>query len=412
MSDTEPPKETATKSRPGMWANVVFHAASRHPLVFLGVILLALMPVGFWYFSPQPKNSAVVVFHIAPKPQLLHDLPVAITGDYATYKALQMSLVKNRQTLDAVLNNPEIGNLAMVRNAHPDGTAWLERDLWVEADSRNGEFMRVTIDGENDQELLALLNGLAKVYPTTAHERENGTRLRRQEELEKTLIKAKQELKLYQTKIDEIAVTLGSKDGPTLAALDVVRRDSFRMAVREHASLREELTLIAGYLFYMKSPAILAVAGAFWVPTLPSQAAPPAIESERAALLQAQYDKIKAKVDQASLKVVGQQKEIGKSNVYRIDLENINLEFTQKEKVALRIADEIERLKIEGKLSSNVTVAEGPYIVSGNERSHRLKYALLASLGVFLVGFAGLVGCEYRCQRVTALKPASGPPLA
>ncbi len=77
------------------------------------------------------------------------------------------------------------------------------------------------------------------------------------------------------------------------------------------------------------------------------------------------------------------------------------MEMAQKEKMCSLLADEIERLKIEGNAPARVTVMEEPFIVGKVEEDRRWPYALLAGLTVFLVGFGGLVGWEYRRRRVT-----------
>ncbi|HEV3437697.1 MAG TPA: hypothetical protein VG122_10080 [Gemmata sp.] len=495
MSTAELPTDAKTKSCDCIDVRVVFHAVWRHPLAFLGLIFLASLPVaGVWYFSTPPKYSAAAVFHISSQPQLLLSSQLENRDDFTMYKQSQMALIKSRRVLNAALKEPEIRDLNMVRTAQPDRLTWQDNALTVETDSNRFEFMRATIIGEDAEELLALLNAVVKAYLAVANERDNSVRNRRQEELEKSYIKVKEELRKLQNMIDEIARALGSRDGATLAFLDAFHRDSLRDAVRDHASLREELDLAESNLSAVKNalkrPAIMAVVGAVVAATLPQggqltpQVIPPAtIEEElrrdtvlqefelavgrarkalkdieavlppesnspqilnvratlkaaegkrdkyynearakveallkeklsqneeaRVALMQAECDRLKARVDRAASKIHELQKEISKSNIYKIDLENLKSEIAQKEKVCSLLADEIERLKIEGKAPARVTVMEEPFIVGKVEENRRWPYALLASLTVFLVGFGGLVRWEYRNRRVT---PSSTTP--
>ncbi len=495
MSTAELPTGTKTKSCDCIDVRVVFHAIWRHPLAFLGVLLLASLPAaGAWYFSPAPRYSAAVVFHISSQPQMLLSSSPENRGDFTTYKQLQMAILKSRGTLNAALKEPEIGNLNMVRTAQPDALTWLDTALTVDANSNRVEFMRATIVGENAEELLTLLNAVVKAYLAAANERDNGVRNRRANELVNRYTEVRMELTKFQSAIDEIARALGSKDGAMLAVLDTFHKDSLRDAVREHALLREELNRSESNLSVkkntLKRPAIMAVVGAVGAVILPQggvltpRVIPPAVfeeeirrdpvlqeldvavsrarkalkdieavlppesnspqllnaratlksaeekrdkyynearakveallkeklsqnEEARVALMQAECDRLKARLDRAASKIQELQAEIRKSNAYIIELENLKLEMAQKEKMGSLLADEIERFKIESKVPARVTVMEEPFIVGKAEENRRWPYALLASLTVFLMGFGGLVGWEYRNRRVT---PSSTTP--
>ncbi len=482
-STIETPTVHETKQRGGINIRVVFHAVTRHPLAVFGVIILAVASLaGVWFFLPLPKKSAAVVFNISAQPQVVLAPTLESRVDYSAYRQSQIALLKSRRTLNAALKEPEVRNLVMIQTAQPDALTWLDKNLTMDIRNGIGEIMRWTVDGENAEELTTLLNAVAKAYLAAAYERDNGARLRRQEDLEKSYARARDELKRFQSKIDEIAVALGSKDGPTLAIYDAFYRDSLRVAVQTHASLRDELDSVAGQLSYAKNvsrrPALLAITGAVWTVTFPMQVTPPSViedelrrdpnlreyeiavgrssqalkdtealfqpgatppavvtaranlktaeekrdkyqtearakietllnerfaqnEEGRAALVQAEYDRVKSRVDQAWLKVVDQQKEISRLNTYKIDLENIKSDIAQKERVTSQLADEIERLKVEGKVPPRVTLLEEPFIVGGIEGNRRLKFALITCLAVFLLGIGGIIGWESRSRRVT-----------
>ena len=75
--------------------------------------------------------------------------------------------------------------------------------------------------------------------------------------------------------------------------------------------------------------------------------------------------------------------------------------IAEKEKYRGAMADQLERMKLELRAPPRVTIAEDPYVVLGIEGNRRLKYALMATLGAFLLGFGGLVMWEHRSRRVT-----------
>jgi hypothetical protein len=70
MSTAILPADAESKSCGSISFRIVYHAAWRHPLAFLGLLLLAAAP-GVWFFFPPPRNSAAVVFHISSQSQTL-----------------------------------------------------------------------------------------------------------------------------------------------------------------------------------------------------------------------------------------------------------------------------------------------------------------------------------------------------
>src|SRR5579872_7121312 len=198
ISTDEPQITQKTKSGGGINARMVSHAIQRHPLACFGVIFLSAVSMAIvWFFFPLPKKSAAIVFHIDAQPNVLLGQTFESRVDFGAYRQTQITLLKSRRTLNAVLKQPDVQNLQMIRMAQPDPLSWIEKSLSVDSRSGSGstvysgEFMRVSIDGDSEFELLALLNALAKAYQMATYERDNAVRLRRQEELDKTYIKAK-----------------------------------------------------------------------------------------------------------------------------------------------------------------------------------------------------------------------------
>ncbi len=497
----ESPTNQETKSSGGgINARVVFHAIQRHPIAFLGVIVLAAASAScVWFFLPLPKKSAAIVFHISSQPQVLFAPTIDNHIDFASYRQAQMALLKSRRTLNAALKDTDIRNLEMIRLAKPDPLIWLDKNLSVDSRSKSSgsdssfgsvvtsaEFMRVTIDGDSEEELLAILNAVAKAYKEATDERDNSSRLKRRYDLENRHTEIKKESAYYKSEIDKIAVALGSKDGTTFLSLDTYNRDSLKTELQAHTILTQQFELATIALDSAKTAAktaarrlaIMAVVGAIspqgGVPT-PQVIPFAAIEEEikrdpiliehdaavtraskalkdaearyepnspkllsarddvmtaeakraqyyteararaesllkertaqneqtRVYSLQAEFDLIEFKLERTKSRIKDLRAEISKSNEFKGELERLNSEITQKEKVASQLADEIEKMKIEGKVTPRVTVAEESFIVPGIEGNRRLKFAILTCLGVFVVGFGGLIGWEFRSKRVT-----------
>jgi capsular exopolysaccharide synthesis family protein len=456
----------------GLNHRVVLHAVSRYPILFAVVVLLSAgTAASVWFFLPLPKVTAVVVFHVAVQPPSL--LPGASSDGvpFPSYKQSQASLVKSRMTLSSVLKQPGVSGLGVVRMADNDPLSWLERSLVVDPKSTS-ELMRVTLEGEDGEELVAVLRAVAKVYLANADERDNGARKRKLAKLEESQQSYRAEVDRYQGQIDKIALALGSKDGPTLAALDAIHKEDLRLAAHDLSVAREQFLLAERELaawdaantpkpgavdpspvaipeaavnrelqqdrmhldleaavvraeqaltkakndFDEGSPALVAARDKL----LEAQAKRDKYRTEQRVVIETRLREIhrqteKARRDVSQHKLAGlaqrvqvneerletAKKAIAKSNEHRIDLDNYKRLSEQNEQLSLQMSREVERLKIELGAPPRVTLAEEPYALSGLEGNRRLKYALMAGVAVFLIGFGGLVGWEYRSRRVT-----------
>src|SRR5205814_6118464 len=104
-----------------------------------------------------------------------------------------------------------ITELEVYQKADPDPLNWLDRKL--QADFKAGsELMRVSIEGDNGDELVKLLGAVARVYLEDAKERESGQRRERRDQLVKESEEHRKKLDSHREQINKIAVALGSTD--------------------------------------------------------------------------------------------------------------------------------------------------------------------------------------------------------
>lgn len=471
------PNGTAAGPEPkragGLNARVVVHAVRRRPIGTAGVVALgAAAAAAVWFFLPLSKATATVVFQIASQTPALLTPTAEGRTDFNSYKQSQATLVKRRLTLNAVLKQPAVGGLETLRKATPDPLTWLDHAIKV--DTKPGsEFMRVTLEGDDGEELRVLLDAVAKGYLADVDERDNGQRRRRLAKLEDTHRAYRAEQERFQKRIDAIAFALGSKDGPTLAALDTILQEDLRLAVRELSSARESQQLAEMELAGLDQAAALKSGEAAPAAPVPSNvvdeelrkdaglrdleaavgrardavaeteklfqsgtSSPAVVRArEQLAAAEARRDKhrterraqlevlvkdglrkahlerrdelartverLKQRTQVAKGQVDAVQQRIGKSNEYRIELENLKRLIEQTDKLTARLGDEIEQIKVELGAPPRVTLAEEAYVIPGIEGSRRLKFTLIVGIAVAALGFAGLVGWEYRCRWVT-----------
>lgn len=471
MSNANEETGAAPPKSSGLNHRVILHAVCRYPLLFALVVLLgAGAAASVWFFLPLPKVTAAVVFHVAVQPPSL--LPGAPSDGvpFPSYKQSQASLVKSRMTLSSALKQPGVNGLGVVRMAGNDPLSWLERGLTVDAKNPS-ELMRVTLEGEDGEELVVVLQAVAKVYLANADERDNGARKRKLAKLEESQQAYRAEVDRYQGQIDKIALALGSKDGPTLAALNASDKEDLRLAAHDLSVAREQFLLAERELAAWDAAnnpkpgaaeqpvvipegaierelqqdrtlmdleaAVVRADQAFTKAKKDFDEGSPALVGVRDKLLEAQAKRDKYRADQRAVietrlrealrqaekgrrdalqnklaglaqrvqvaeeRLEGAKKAIAKSNEHRIDLENYKRLSEQNEQLSQQMSREVERLKIELGAPPRVTLAEEPYALSGLEGNRRLKYAMMAGVAVFLLGFGGLVGWEYRSRRVT-----------
>jgi succinoglycan biosynthesis transport protein ExoP len=128
------------------------------------------------------------------------------------------------------------------------------------------------------------------------------------------------------------------------------------------------------------------------------------------AKVQADHDRIKAKHARAEARVTTLEEEIKRASNHKADLESRLAEIAHKEKIYNAMTEELEKLNVDlkaAKAEPRVSMVEDPFIINGIEGNRRLKYALMAGLGAFVLGFGGLVMWEHRGRRVTRTEEVS-----
>jgi capsular exopolysaccharide synthesis family protein len=472
------------KSGGGVNARVVLHAVRRHPIALALVILLAAgAGAGIWFFLPLPKMTAAVVFHVSSQVPAIWT-PAGNHTDFAAYKQSQAALVKSRRTLNAALKDPAVNDLGIVRE-QADAIDWLGRNLKV--DFRDSpEYMRVTLEGNNADELQTLLGGLAKAYKSSVDEHENALRQERYDGLVANRKRYQGEIDALTAEVNQIVKTLHMPDLPTLIIREQYLKEEQKLVSQELSSLlrlKMQAEDDLGAATWTPNSALAAVTGATGVvsgspppwlsvaqdavdvilqrdpeilklddavnragqrlkdtlasfvdqTTKPAMntinaaredlkaavekrekyraEARPAIEAAlrqqaaqayetRLANLRTAVEGHTKKIEVAKSRIKVIEDSLGDINVYRSELDKIGLKKSQYEKLVTDLTADIEKMNVEGKARPRVTLSEEPFVVAGLEGNRRLKYALGATLGMFLAGFAGLVWWEHRRHRV------------
>jgi capsular exopolysaccharide synthesis family protein len=128
---------------------------------------------------------------------------------------------------------------------------------------------------------------------------------------------------------------------------------------------------------------------------------------QRDSLAKEASDRLKRQQQALNRRIEEFKDKIGENNRFRIELENLKSQIAHTDKLTAAISEESERLRMELGAPPRVTLSEEPYTVSGIQGNRRLKMTLLTTLGVFLLGFGGLVAWEYRTRRVSNARDLS-----
>jgi|GEM_PF-5167874 len=440
---------------------VALSAIRRYPVVFVAILVLAGVTAGLvWTFLPTPKYTGSVVFRIMHQGPRVISPTLENAVDGGSYSKRQAVTIKQRFVLNEVLNDPEAKKVATL-GQQTKPLEWLESNLNV--DFRGGaEYMRVYLEGNHPEEILAVLKALSNAYMSHIQKENELQRKERLQTLDSTHIQ--DEIKSKQRRIDIIAQTLKTTDGATLALIDSLLHDELRTARKELLDLQQQMEFVKAELPSPDEPAQpvtippplieealrndssmvvieakLAAAkqtladiesrfekGTSNPPILKARGEVKIAEEKRDAfqkerrgqlseLLVKQYvedqnkERLKFRERMAQLErrkgVLDAQlreiiERINQHGLHRVELDKLRKEIGHQEKLITAMSEEKERIRVEERAPNRITIQEDPYVVEGAEGSRRLKFSSLAGGGLFLLGFAILVRWEHRARRV------------
>ena len=168
---------SAKPTAAGMW-----HAMRRRMGLALGLGLLTglLIAALVWLFVPV-RYEATAIVRIAST-----TTPVIGSGpsiDYENYKRSQAVAITNPKVLYAALQRPEISELPLIKR-QADPASWLHDKLLLDF-PQNGEFLRVSLRGDEPSQLAPIVNAVVAAYMEEVVDKENAKLRERRDLLEK-----------------------------------------------------------------------------------------------------------------------------------------------------------------------------------------------------------------------------------
>jgi capsular exopolysaccharide synthesis family protein len=217
---------------------------------FLSVLFAGGTAAAVWFFLPAAKRFAYVQLHVSSRVEKFIGGNQDDPG-FALWRETQAMLIKGRLVLNRALNQPKVRDLAIVQNSI-DPVEWLEKELKVESPSP--EILRITLSGDDPEELKIVVDAVTTAYETTYLEKEREDKNKRLDKLKKRETDLQAELKKI---LNDINV-LGDEGVP--GAQDA-RNQMFLRNVREitlmenkHSTLKLHMSdLVVEEAFFKKA---------------------------------------------------------------------------------------------------------------------------------------------------------------
>lgn len=196
---------------------VYVHAWRRHWVVATLVGGLCALALGgaAWSFG-HSRYTAVALLRVASKEQQLvfRTMDQDIRSDFETYRSTQQQLVTSRFVLAAALRNPEIAELPLVRQQR-DPVAWLGQTLQVVATGRS-EILPVQLTGEDPVAVAALVNAVVQAYLNEVVDVERNQRRQRLNELDRVYTDMEGGMRRRRNDLKQLAEQVGTGDPAAL----------------------------------------------------------------------------------------------------------------------------------------------------------------------------------------------------
>jgi succinoglycan biosynthesis transport protein ExoP len=459
----------ARKSQPAPNALALLKALRRRWLLALTCALLItpLVAAGVWFGMPI-KYTASTLLHVSvQEPRILGgDAPGY--GDFAIYQKSQAAMITSRLVLNGVLKDAEVSRLSILPRDPDRQIDWLQQEIKV--DFKTGpEFMRISMVGNQADEMRTLLNAVAAVYLKEIVNKERNRKQARLNSLKEIQSRYEEILRNRREAVRNLVVALGSGDAQVLAVKQRYANEALGMTEKELLQLQSEMrrlkldlkaqeTKAKGFSKELsdslleqainKEPEMVELLRQYdhWKKKL-DQAAQLAVQGKNEPALRPLVDRLKTTetelelvrkrlrpvVKERLLERAGGElngnvtslqnrlafcldlekdltesidrlrKQTNSTNVSQADVELFRLDIAQAERIAERVATEVENLKVEVDAPRRVELLEEASTTLGVMERQRIKVTAAVSGGVlfFVVGF--IAWSEYRHRRIDCL---------
>ncbi len=229
----------ATVSEPGGRGTVAsaFAAARRRWILsgFFGLLLAGVSGSLCFLTQPQKYTVSTTLQIAAVESKLLSDHSDPNRSQNEEYRRAQAALLKTRPVMQEALKSNKVSGLVTLARAKPDPVTWLETE--IKTALSDGGLLRVSLTGENVDEMAIILNAVTAAYLKTIVDAEKDERLTKIDEADKVLVSVEDRLRGQRDVLRRLAETLKTSDTQALTIKQ-------QTVLQEYASLRRELVLL------------------------------------------------------------------------------------------------------------------------------------------------------------------------
>ena len=202
---------------PPISLGTLWRAVRRYSLVVVAFALLAAAAgAATYWFIPLPKMTASTIYHISATPPSVLNTPADARVDFNVYKQQQMAILKSRQVINVTLAMPAVADLPMLdRELVGDPTVYLMNNVHTDF-AAGPEYMRVSMEGNEGDQLVKILDALNKSYMRQAVDKDKNRRLAKLDQLKKLQDTYTEELRKNRARIRKVMETVGSGDAYTI----------------------------------------------------------------------------------------------------------------------------------------------------------------------------------------------------
>ena len=140
----------------------IWNAFRRRWFLAVGLGLLLGIPaaIGLWVAAPAPYVTFAEIRLNSLNPQAFPGTKGTPIPDFHVWKQAVLKRATHPLVLTEALRPPEVSGTALIREQEPHPIPWLEKNVSVGASGT--EYLRIQLEGENPQELAAIVNSISQ----------------------------------------------------------------------------------------------------------------------------------------------------------------------------------------------------------------------------------------------------------
>lgn len=151
--------------------------------ISLGVLVL-LGTAAAWLLVPT-QYEAFALLKVSGKPPSVLERGRAAPDEFAIFKRTQAQMIRSGLVLNGTLRDVKVNGLSLIKDHSDDPIAWLNDHLVIDYPD-DAEILRVTMKGENRDQVVKIVNKIVEVYMQEVVQRERDTRLEQEAKLQRT----------------------------------------------------------------------------------------------------------------------------------------------------------------------------------------------------------------------------------